>query len=205
MTAPASAFQVVQGDLINALADGILAAAPAKAMIPALAAVYIEGSAGDKYVTVTATDRLMLLSQRVATVEPLTEDVSALVPADQAKRVVAFHKSARGYELAISATPDYLAADGITVPLLTDAEFVKFRSLIPHENQLGKDISVLAIDLALMVRVSKMSAYHKGRGVRLRFTEGKEGLYGTPPRLIVVVFPDRDDVTLLVMPMRMPG
>lgn len=200
-------FQVIQGDFVDALSDGLLGAGTDK-FLPMLCAVFMEGTAGDQFVTFTATDRFMLVHRRISTVEPLAESFEALIPADQVKLLIGVHKAARrapAAPLDVTIEPPHLTAGSITVPLDTTNEFVRYRSLLPKEST--SEIDVLPVNLALLVRVSKMSTYHKGRGVRLRFAGVSKHDEGKPPRMIVVEFAGRDDddVTVILMPMRLPG
>ena len=205
-----TSFQVAQADFADALSDGLLGAGTDK-FLPMLCAVFMEGTAGDQFVTFTATDRFMLVHRRISTVEPLGESFGALIPADQVKLLIGVHKAARGARRAPAAPLDvtielpHLTAGSITVPLDTTHEFVKYRSLLPKEST--SEIDVLPVNLALLVRVSKMSTYSKRAGVRLRFAGINKHDEGKPPRLIVVEFAGRDDddVTVILMPMRLPG
>lgn len=204
-----TSFQVAQGDFADALGDGLLGAGTDK-YFPMLCAVFIEGAAGDRFVTFTATDRFMLVHRRISTVEPLAESFQALIPADQAKLLVGVHKAARGARRApaapldINVGPSHLVTGSITVPLDTTHEFIKYRSLLPKEST--AEIDVLPVRLALLVRVSKMSTYSKGAGVRLRFAGVSKHEESKSPRVVVAEFPGRtDDVTVILMPMRLPG
>jgi hypothetical protein len=201
-------FQVVQGDLVAALNDCLLAAGKDPTR-PMLTAVFLEGAAGDQFVTLTSTDRFMLVHCRVNTVDPLDGDVRALIPSEQAKTLVGVHKLPRTRRgplepLDIDVNEFTLTAGQINVPLDVDREFVEYKALFPKADAV---IDVLPVDLALLLRVQKMSCYHKGRGVRLRFTEGKHD-DAKPPRIIVVDFCDdsaNEATKVILMPMRMPG
>lgn len=198
---PVTEFQVVPGDFVDALGDALIFAANDPTQ-PILTAVYLEGVKGEQFVTFTATDRFILGQRCINTVEPLTDDVAALIPADQAKTLVGVHKAAvrarrgPGEPLQIKVSDIYLTAGSISVPLDVDHEFVKYRNLWPTKTA---ELEAFGIDLALLVRVSKLSVFGRGRskGVRISFS-GK----GRP--LVVECLGRTDDTRIIVMPYRLP-
>lgn len=197
-------FQVVPGDFVDALGDALIFVAGTGIALPMLAAVYLEGAKGEQSVTFTGTDRFILGQRRINTVEPLTEDFAALIPADQAKTLVGVHKAAirarrgpgkPGEPLQIKVSDAYLTAGQISVPL-SDLEFVKYRNLWPSKTA---EIDELGIDLTLLARLSKLSVFGRGKSKGVRITSS-----GRNRPFSVECLGRTDDTRIIVMPYRLP-
>lgn len=195
-------FQVVPGDFVDALGDALIFAAN-DLTLPMISAVYLEGAKGEQSVTFTATDRFILGQRRINTVEPLTEDFAALIPAEQVKIVVGVHKAAARARcrpgvgpLDIKVSANYLTAGQMSVPLDTDHEFVKYRSLWPSKEA---QIEELGVDLALLARLAKLSVFGRGKSKGVRIAPS-----GKNRPFAVECLGRTDDTRIIVMPYRMP-
>lgn len=197
----ATTFNAPRLELVNALADASIGAGTDKTL-PMLCAVFLSGDKGAESVTLTATDRFIMIQRVVQLGQALEDDVRALIPLEQVKTLVGVLKLGTRRDpspITVNVDDAYLTADKISVPL-DDIEFVKFASLLEGalERQ-GADINLLAVNLGYLTKIGKLSAAKARRGVaHLRFTPGPAGQCGS----IVVDLGDDGATRILLMPAR---
>jgi len=197
----ATTFNAPRLELVNALADAALAAGT-DTTLPMLCAVFLSGDKGAESVTLTATDRFIMIQRVVQLEQVLEDDVRALIPLEQVKTLVGVLKlgTRRGPSpITVSADDAYLTADKISVPL-DGHEFVKFTSILEGalERQ-GADINLLAVNLGYLTKIGKLSAAKARKGVaHLRFNPGPGGQAGS----VVVDLGDDGATRVLLMPAR---
>lgn len=173
-------IQLSQAEFVEAITDAAVAAGKDRDL-PVLCAVHMAGKEGESEVTFTATDRFILVRRTVRTAAPLAEDISAMIPTEQVKVLAsvlkltaAERRSGQPAPLAVTVDESKLRAGNVTVPL-DDSEPLKVEHLFDKGLQADAEITVLGVDLALLLRVSKLSAHRRGSYTHLHFTKGYDG------------------------------
>lgn len=170
--------------------------------LPMLCAVEI--TSRDGYLTFATTDRYTLGTYRV---KWEGGDVNALLPAKEAKELARFAKDmAREYRtvgealiVSLKFTERDVQADvfgrRVTLPLMQDVMFVKWRAILPDEDALKQEtgrIDMIGLNPTFLARFAKVPA---GRGEPMRLILGASAL---KPALVKI----GDDFTGLIMPVR---
>lgn len=196
-------FQVPLAEFVDALNDAKIGAGT-DWTLPVLCAVHLAGDKGAESITLTGTDRYLLV-QRVVPVDggPLASDVRAIIPTDQVSILTSVLKpnaaQRRGQTPALTVAVDdgKLTAGNVTVALDLDHEPLKYQQLIERGASANAEISLLAVNLKLLARVGKLTAAKpRNAYARIYFTKGKDG----QPGMMSVRFDDDGATHVLVMP-----
>jgi len=200
----ATTFTAPRLELVNALADAAVGAGTDRTL-PMLCAVFLSGDKGAESVTLTATDRFIMIQRVVQLEHALEDDIRALIPLEQVKTLVGVLKLSARHPAPLEVTVDepYLTVDKISVPL-EDREFVKFTSILEGalERQ-GADINLLAVNLGYLTKIGKLSAAKARKGVaHIRFTPAGHRRGDGQPGSLVVDLGDDGATRVLLMPAR---
>lgn len=204
-------FTVPQGVFVDAIADALIAAAKPGAYVPAIEAVHLAGDKGAESVTVTGTDRFLLIQRVIHLDEPLTEAIDALIPYEHAQTIVGVLKLKARQQVPplvvkVGELPGYLTAGNLSVPLNTADQYVKVGSFFENTEQSDESINLLGLNVELVGKLGKLSAFRRVRGCKtigLRFS-GASGNRVSPgsPDMLRVRIGDNDDLRIILMAAR---
>lgn len=196
-------FKIPQSEFVDALADAAIAAGT-DLTLPVLCAVHLAGDKGAESVTLTGTDRFIMVQRVLQLPEPLANKIDALIPLDQVKVLTSVLKSSAALRrtepaITVATSEDKLSAGNVTVALDQDHQYVKYGSLLDQGASADAEISLLPIDLKLLARVGKLTAAKpRGTYASIYFTRGKNG----QPGMLSVRFENDESTRVLVMPAR---
>jgi DNA polymerase III sliding clamp (beta) subunit (PCNA family) len=197
-------FQVPLAEFVDALSDAKIAAGT-DWTLPVLCTVQLAGDKGAESITLTGTDRYLLVQRVMQLDEPLANDIRASIPTDQVAILVsalkpnAAQRRGQAQTLTVAVDDGKLTAGNLTVALDVDHEFPKIQQLVEQGANAAAEISLLPVDLKLLARVGKLTAAKpRGTYARIYFTKGKEG----QPEMLSVRFNDDGATRVLVMPAR---
>lgn len=197
-------FKAPRLEFVTALADAAIGAGNDKTL-PMLMAVFLSGDKGAESVTLTATDRFVMIQRVVQLEQVLEDDIRALIPLEQVNTLVGVLKLTTRRDpspLELTVDDAYLTADNVGVPL-DSQPYVKFTSILEGalERQ-GADINLLAVNLGYLTKIGKLSAAKARKGVaHIRFTPAGSRGAGQPGPLVVDLGDD-GATRVLLMPAR---
>ena len=206
----ATTFTTPHTAFVDALSDALLATSKPGNYVPILECIQLAGDKGAESVTLTGTDRFIMVQRVIPIYEPLTDKVSATLHRAEVDMLVGVLKLTAAQRrmptgpMTVTVDDAHVTAaphnrGGLAVPIADHGEYIRWQSLLERQQDATADIDLLAVNLGYLTTISKLSAAKSRKGVaHLRFTKGKDG----QPGMIFADFGDDGSTRVIVMPAR---